>query len=195
MHKTSETARLRTAAPVCKPARFYRGCLGVTALLLTSTLLGCGTAPRARTITVSQLEAAPRVPQMQTARALATNPDALRALCTPLGARLGLLQIHSHAEWDSLRKVVPHLGSCPDLHLGMLVGLACWAGTPISAHWPIRIEDVRVCDGAGIVTGEFSGGTYLPDGAAFIELAQVPGLATVLVVDVDGTRFYPDSGD
>ena len=39
---------------------------------------------------------------------------------------------------------------------------------------------------------DFEGGSFLPDGTTFLEAAQYDGLAAVLIVDVNGTRFYPE---
>ncbi len=74
----------------------------------------------------------------------------------------------------------------------MLVGIACWAGTPIDGGWPIQLETVRVQSGGGLLNAKFNGGSYLPDGTARLETDYVKGLATVLVVDIDGTSFYPE---
>jgi hypothetical protein len=120
------------------------------------------------------------------------DPLPLRELCIPLGPRLGLIQIRSARQWDLLARAAPQLGQCPDFSRGILVGLICWAGTPLDGHWPIRLDSVQVRDGAGLVHADFRGGTYLPDGVAFLEIAHVPGLATVLVVNVNGATFYPE---
>jgi hypothetical protein len=74
----------------------------------------------------------------------------------------------------------------------MVVGLACWAGTPLDGQWPIDIACVRVHGGAGIVQARFIGGTFQPDGTAVLVTAHVPGLAAVLAADVNGTTFCPE---
>ena len=72
-----------------------------------------------------------------------------------------------------------------------MVGIACWAGEPVDGTWPVRVEGVRVQRGGGLVDATFRGGTYLPDGAAYIETAYVVGLRDVLGVQVNGTLFQP----
>jgi len=117
--------------------------------------------------------------------------QAVRELCTPLGSRLGLLQIRSPGEWERLASAVPAIGQPPDLRRGMLVGLVCWAGTPADGHWPVRIDAIRACGGDGIVEASFLGGSYLPDGTGFIETAYADGVHRVLAIEVDGVVFRP----
>lgn len=142
-------------------------------------------------ITMDTLENAPPVATTAVQHAVIADPTALRELCTPLGPRLGLIQVRSVAEWTRLTRLAPHLGPPPDFRTGMLIGLASWAGTPLDGRWPVHINKVRVHDGAGLVTGAFEGGSYLPDGTAVMETAHVQGLAAVLAVDLNGTTFYP----
>jgi hypothetical protein len=49
-----------------------------------------------------------------------------------------------------------------------------------------------VTDGGGLVNATFAAGSYLPDGTGYAETAYVDGLYAVLVVDVNGTSFYPE---
>ena len=151
----------------------------------------CTAPSKPRTITMAALESAPPVLSTDVRHVVVANPAALRDLCMPLGTRLGLLQIRSAAEWERVARVAPQIGSRPDLRNGTLIGLACWAGTPVDGRWPVHIDAIRIHDGAGLVTAVFEGGTYLPDGTAVIETAHVPGLAIVLAVDLNGTTFYP----
>ena len=138
------------------------------------------------------MEKAPAATAIAYEHIVVADPLPLRELCIPLGPRLGLIQIRSTRQWELLARAAPQLGQCPDLSRGILVGLICWAGTPLDGHWPIRLDSVQVRDGAGLVRADFRGGTYLPDGVAFLEIAYIPGLATVLVVNVNGATFYPE---
>jgi len=124
-----------------------------------------------------------------TLRAVVTDSHALRRLCTPLGPRLGLIEVRSPAEWRRLRELAPGLGACPDLARGTVVGIACWAGEPVDGAWPIRVEGVRMWQGAALVDATFRGGTFLPDGAAYLEAFYVAGLRDVLGVHFNGTLF------
>lgn len=160
-------------------------------LLLAAWLPACTGGPSAVTVTLEDLEAAVPVAITDTRRVYVSDPAVLHDLCTPLGSRLGLLQIHRTADWERLSAAAPELGPCPDLRSGSVIGLACWAGTPVSGHWPIRIDAVHLHRGAGLLEARFVGGTYLPDGAAVLETAHVRGLHTLLVANINGSLFCP----
>jgi hypothetical protein len=164
----------------------------VIAALLAAAAGGCYRA--SRTVALATLETAPRAVPVHCKQVIATNPAGLRALCVPLGPRLGLIQVRAPQEWRQLAEQAPELGAPPDLQTGIVIGLVSFAGSAVDGGWPIQIESVRVYEGAGLVYADFHGGTYLPDGTVRCEIAQVPGLRTVLVVDVDGTTFIPEQG-
>ena len=188
MDRPRSCTRVRTAGTLCKrPAGPTRLLLQLAALTVLSA---CSLPSDPKTITMTALESAPLAAISGTERITVSDPAALRQLCKPLGPRLGLLQVRSAGEWDRLVHVAPQLGPRPDSGPGMLVGLACWAGTPVDGRWPVHIDAVRVCEGAGLLIAEFVGGSYLPDGTARLETAHVSDLAAVLVVDVNGTTFY-----
>ena len=188
--------RVRTGRTLCKPPARRGPDNQPLRLLLTVVvalmLPACRSVSAPRTITLAALEQAPTATATTYEHVVVANPQPLRALCTPLGPRLGLVQIRSAQQWALLAQAAPHLRPCPDLRRGILVGLVCWAGTPVDGHWPIRIDGVQVREGAGLVRADFRGGTYLPDGVTFLETAHVPGLAVVLAVDVNGATFYPE---
>lgn len=191
-----KTASLRTGETECKlrcapPGGRARRALRLAAAAAAAAA-GCTTAPPVRTIGLDELETASPVAATDFSRALVPDGPALRELCTPLGPRLGLLQIGSREQWLALARIVPRLGPCPNFSRGMIVGVACWAGLPADGRWPLRIEGIRVCRGGGLVSATFEPGTYLPDGTAYLETAYVDGLRTVLAVDINGTSFYPD---
>ena len=110
----------------------------------------------------------------------------------PLGSRLALCQVRTPDDWAALQAHHPGLGPCPDLQNGTVVGLASRVGQPLSGRWPLRIEHAQVSGGAILLTAHFEGGTYLPDGTTYLDLAYVPHGQQVLVVDINGVRYYLD---
>jgi hypothetical protein len=198
MHKSCRTTSVRTASSQCKPqgrsaALIILGAAqviaGLAALILFSA---CAGREAPRIITLDELENAPQAAAVETRHLVVSDPSSLRDLCRPLGPRLGLLQVRTPDEWRRLAGIAPQIGPCPDFRAGILIGLACWAGTPVDGHWPLRIDAVRLHDGAALVEADFRGGTYLPDTETCLEIAHVAGAVTVLAVDVNGTKFFPD---
>ena len=171
-----------------------RAVRGLLVLILSGAgvLSACGTHARARVVSVRALEAAPPIEPTVTRRALVSDPAQLRELCFPLGRRLGLVQIRSAEQWATLQRCAPELGPPPDFDEGIVVGLASHAGLPLDGTWPIHLQSVRIHQGAGFATGRFEGGSFLPDGTTYLETAQFDGLGAVLMVEVNGARFYPD---
>jgi hypothetical protein len=165
--------------------------IGLAALV---SLAGCALQPPTKTVTLTALETAPAEPLPAAQRLVASDSAALRSLCTPLGPRLGLLQVRSADDWRLYRQVVTAKQKCPDLQLGSVVGIVCWAGTPLDGQWPVSVEAVQVEEGGGLLKARFHGGTYQPDGIAYLETGYVPGLRSVLVVNVNGTSFFPQDG-
>jgi hypothetical protein len=188
--------RVRPLQTVCKLSGTRTAARGHTllaALFTLAPLSACTLSTPVRVVTLDSLEAAPAEPIIGAERHLVGNAAALRPLCTALGPRLGLVQIRSRQDWRMLYELAPTLGPCPDLRAGTLVGIACWAGTPVDGEWPVELESIRVQAGGGLLKVHFCGGTYWPDGTACLVTDYVRGLASVLVVDVDGTSFYPDN--
>jgi hypothetical protein len=151
----------------------------------------CSIQPAHRRVTIDALEMAPRLCPKSPHRAIVSDRRALDELCYPLAGRLGLLQVHSPDGWSRLLRVAPRLGPCPDFSRGMVVGLVSWAGLPLDGEWPVALEGVRCYHGAGLVTARFQSGSYLPDGTTYLEAAFVEELEAVLILDVNGVRFYP----
>jgi hypothetical protein len=166
--------------------------MGVVLVTVGAGVLACTYNRGPRTVTLSSLESAPVQPISGAGRHLVADSEALKSMCTPLGPRLGLLQVRTVRDWELLRAAVPNAGPRPDLSRGMLVGVACWAGTPVNGAWPIELESIQVRSGGGLLKASFEGGTYLPDGTARLETDYVTGLQAVLAVDVNGTSFYPE---
>lgn len=197
MHKHGQDASLRTAWTLGKDAGHaspHKRCpwLPLLAAATACLLSACHLGPREKTVRLADLEHAPPAVLARPQRVGISDPEALRELCSPLGPRLGLLQVRSVADWNRLARIAPALGRCPDLQCGIVIGLACWAGTPLDGRWSIHIAAVRVHDGAGLIQAEFQGGTFQPDGTAILETAHVPGLAAVLAAEVNGTTFCPE---
>ncbi|MBU0641134.1 MAG: hypothetical protein KKB50_19925 [Planctomycetes bacterium] len=156
------------------------------------TVGACSMRPATRTVSVRALRQAPVVTPSDYRHAILSDTTAIDDLHWPLGERLGLLQVRNQAEWRRLTAVAPELGSPPDFERGMVIGLLSRAGVPLNDCWPIDLDVVRVHGGAGLVSGRFCPGTYFPDGTAYLETAYVEGLVTVLIVDINGVRFYPE---
>lgn len=207
MRKRRGFVSVRGAASLCKPADTVastrpavipaknRGRSRATAwpaFAAFALLATCCAAPAPRTITFRELESAPSAPLERISRGYASDPAALRRLCTPLGPRLGYVHVRSKPQWERLAAAVPSLGSCPDLRHGTLVALVAWNGAAIDDHFPIHIESIRLVQGGGLVTARFHGGTYHPDGTVCVATALAPGLATILAFDVNGVCFFPD---
>jgi hypothetical protein len=181
--------------PESTSRRGRRG-LRVSLLLIglagSATLSACGLRPHRRAIDIHALETAAAVEPRLVRQAIVSDVSALDKLYHRLGPRLGLFQIRTAEQWEALRRHAPELGPSPDLTRGIAVGLASHAGLPVDGAWPIHLETVRVHDGIGFALGHFQGGSFLPDGTTYLEAAQFDGLAAVVMVEVNGTRFYPE---
>ncbi|HMQ17111.1 MAG TPA: hypothetical protein PKC49_14165 [Phycisphaerae bacterium] len=179
------------AAPHVRRVRFRAAarlaCAGVAALTL-----GSCAAPAWRSVRSEDLDAAPEAAASQVWHVRLTDPARIVSQSRPLSRRMALVQVRTCADWQALAEAAPQLGPCPELGRGMVVGLMYFGGTPLGGgEWPLELSTVRVFDGAGLVEAHFTGGSFLADGAGYVHLAQVDGLRAVLIVDVDGTRFYP----
>jgi hypothetical protein len=174
--------------------RFSRKAGRAAGTLLLSALTACSACSlrSGPVVSARSLENAPQTRPKMIRRAIVSPAADLQACYRPLGPRLGLIQIRSASDWEKLRAAAPELGPCPDLSQGMVIGLLCHAGQPVNGRWPIHLQAIRNYQGAGFATGEFEGGTYLPDDTTYIEIAQFTDLRGVLMVDIDGTRFYPE---
>jgi hypothetical protein len=191
MHKNCGKPSLSRFTRLCKRIRGPHAAprAAALALLLLAATAGCNRP--GRTITLSTLENAPAAVPVRNEQRIVTNPAALQSLCVSLAPRLALLQVRNAADWRRLNAAVPNLGPTPDFRTGMVVGLVSHSGTPLGDDWPVRVGLVHIADGAGLIEGEVHGGTYLPDGTAYAEIAHVPGLRAVLAVELNGTTFIP----
>lgn len=173
------------------PIQGCKRAAATTALALTIALTSCSSPGVLHRVSEPRLEAAPQADTRGLGRAVVTNVAPLERLYQPLGQRMGLCQVRTPADWDALRRAIPILGRSPDLSRGMAIAVVSRVGSPLSGEWPVSVESVRVVEGGGYVCANFEGGTYLPDGVSYVELAYVGGLTDVLMVDVNGVRFYP----
>ncbi|MBK9119000.1 MAG: hypothetical protein IPM18_05260 [Phycisphaerales bacterium] len=175
----------RRATPVetCGPRRVTLGCAAVVTLVVA----GCA-APPTRTVALGTLRAAPAQP-CENRFAVASDPVGLRALCRPLGERFGVFEIRSRQDWNALLRVVPELGLRLPWSREAVVAIACWDGTPLDGGWPVELRSFRLHEGLGLVSAQFHGGTFMPDGTARVVVAPVPGLRRLLAVEVGGTVY------
>lgn len=185
-------------------------CLSLT--LCAGSLLAVASCAATREVVVrlDDLERSPHQPIRSIGRLVASDPRQLARLTTPLGPRAGLVQVRTPEDWRRLARAVSLPIDPPDLENGMVVGLSCVAGLPLDAdaqtlgpsaaaegrtalvdEWPLLLRHARTVDGGGMLEAEFRGGTYLVDGTTFLDLAYIPRMRSVLVVDVNGLRFYP----
>ncbi len=166
--------------------------MALIAALLVAWLPAACSLARPRIVTLTELETAPPIRAESLGHAVLTDPQALGTLYHPLTARLGYAQVRSPAEWARLARAAPGLRPPGDLDTGIVIALVSRAGLPLDGKWPIQVDAARVSHGAGLLTGEFRGGTFLPDGTTCLDVAYFPGLAGVLVVDITGARFFTD---
>ncbi len=121
----------------------------------------------------------------------AADAQILRQLCRPLERGLGLIEIRDRLHWAALTHAAPGLGPCPDLTRGSAVCLASWLGERIDGSPPAQIDSVQVHRGAAKVSATFVGGNYHPVAAGFVDVVYVPRLREVLVVEINGTPYFP----
>src|SRR5512143_772800 len=99
MYNSSRTGSLRNAVALGKVASPAGGrqqtsvIVGALAILAGGLLPACRLVPTTRAIRLTDLEQAPRVTVPAGQRITVADPTALHELCTPLGPRLGLLQV------------------------------------------------------------------------------------------------------
>lgn len=172
-----------------RPAARQRAAPGRVCLALAATLLAsCRPAARSG-VSAEALENSLPAPHVELGRAAVADLGALRPMMVRLGDRMGLIVVRSPRQWAALVAAAPALRAHAPPQFGCVVCLLSWTGTPLSGRFPSAIRAVHVADGAAIVIADFEAGTYLPDGAAYIDAVLAPGVRDVLAVDVGGTRF------
>jgi hypothetical protein len=165
--------------------------VATTLVCVVPAIVSCSASVNMRSISEPALEIAPEAATRDLGRAVVTNPAPLQRLFQPLGQRMGICQIRTPADWDALRRAIPALGPAPDLSHGAAIAVISRAGQPLNGNWPVSVDSVRVSQGGGYVSANFEGGTYLPDGSNYVQIEHVYGMTDVLIVDVNGVRFYP----
>jgi hypothetical protein len=190
----ADTPAARRAGPVALQVRWVRVAgrgLWVVGFAGLLALNACSNRAPIRTVRLHTLEAAAPLHSQARARVIVSDAARLAGIYHPLGERLGLIQVRTAAQWARLAALAPGLGTCPDLKSGAVVGVASRVGLPLDGHWPVHVQAVRGYEGAGYLVADFNGGSYLPDTTTYLETVYVPDLAAVLVVEVNGVRFYP----
>ncbi len=159
---------------------------------LTMTGLACSAPGPARVVSAVELSEAARAATLPAGRSVVTDVSRLQPLLTRVAPELGVIQVRTPADWELLRSVAPALGPPPALEHGMVVGLVSLLGRPLGVDFPIEIHAVRVLDRAGCVSGTLTPGTFFPDALAFVDTAYVPDLHAVVMMEVNGIRYYPE---
>lgn len=172
-------------------ARFrYCWLLGLAGVLLPLSGVSCGSSHGPR-LTTQELTAAPVAPMEVPQFGPLSDIPSLGSIYTPLGPRLGLVQVSTAREWQRLRAAAPWLLDEPHWETGSFVGMVSHAGQPLDDDPPIKLRYVRVLEGAGLVLGDFSSGSYLPDGSAYLTGTYVSGLKQVLLIEISDVRYRP----
>lgn len=175
-----------------RPRRRSQVC--ATAAAMACVLLntsGCRIGARVELIELESLENGSRLEPHALGLALVSDVAALEEAFQPLGPRLGLVRVRSSVGWERLREIAPTLADQPDFRHGLAVGVISRCGEPLDGVWPIEVDEARLFQGAVYLTVDFHSGTYLADGAAYLDMVYIPDGTDVLVVEVNGVRFYP----
>lgn len=188
----------------CGPGKAAGSRCGAKALGCHALLLGCAgllalsacSAPGVtRTIQLQSLERGASAEITPLGHAILSDPDQLAFARQPLGRRMAVYQIRSAAEFAKLQAIAPNLTDCPDFTRGIAVAVASEIGTPLHGHWPVTLESARMVDGAGLIRARFEGGNYLLDAATYVDVVYITGVTDVLVVEINGIRYFPGSED
>lgn len=158
-------------------------------------LSACSTRVGIRTIQLQTLERGDQAEITMLGRAILTDPTQLGFARQELGRRMAVYQIRNPDDWAMLRAVAPDLADCPDLANGIAIAVASGIGTPLHGAWPVALESASAVDGAALVRVRFEGGNYLPDATTYIDVGYIRGVTDVLVVEINGVRFFPDSNE
>lgn len=162
----------------------------ILSVFFTLSSVSCSPSQRHQ-LTSQELAAAPVAPTEIPQFGPLSDRNELGSIYTQLGPRLGLVQVRTAAEWQRLLSVAPWLVDEPHWGTGSFVGLVSFAGQPLDGDPPVKLRYVRLLDGAGLVLGDFSSGTYLPDGSAYLTGTYVPGLRDVLLIEISDVRYRP----
>lgn len=103
-----------------------------------------------------------------------------------------LVLITNEAMWSAVtsRCHLPGEPARVDFSQGAVVGLIANVGESASMTWPVALQTARVLRGEASLDFAFSVGLYYPvKTAGYMELAYVPGLRTVRLVQVGRRSF------
>ena len=187
------------SSPECKPSRAarratrsgawaLRACVPATVLLQISA---CTLSAPTRTISLSDLESAPLVPVERLGRTIVADVDATEAMYTSLAPRLGIYRVLTPEQWRAFQGAARISAPVISSGRGTIIGIVSRAGRPLAGGWPIRVEQVRVVDGAALVTARFASGSYLPDGLSYVDTVYVDEPIVVLALEINDVRYYP----
>lgn len=182
-HGPRESASLRSRALVV---------LLVAALHL---IPACAANWNQRVVTLAELRASPAQASLCARRAVVFDLAPLADLLRPVTPRVSLIDIDSRGAWQRVRTLAPDLGPCPDLSRGRICILAAQLGDPLDGAWPLTIDAGRLRHGAALLSARTSPGTYFATSATYLQAAQFPNLAAVVIVEINGQRYTPgDAG-
>lgn len=180
--------------------RLRRRALPIAALLLawlSLAAVGCsGSGP-----------AAPAVGEVPAWQLASAQPSSIRplgrcrvdvnrqipaSLITPLCEEFSLVLVSDEPSWSMLcsRCYLTPAPRTLDFANGAVVGLIADVGECASRDWPTQLQVARVLDGEGWLEFSFTGGIFYPvKTAGYLDLAYVPGLKSVQMVQVGRRSF------
>ncbi|RMF79053.1 MAG: hypothetical protein D6744_09465 [Planctomycetota bacterium] len=152
----------------------------------------CTLSTPVRTIRLSDLESAPLAPMQRLGHAVVGTSPQVDDMYTPLAPRLGFVRAQTPQDWLALSEAARLHAAPSEYRNGTIIGVVSRSGRPLDGGWPIRIEQVRVTEGAALVTARFESGSYLPDGVSYADLVYVDEPVTVLALEINDVRYYPE---
>ncbi len=123
------------------------------------------------------------------------DPAALAAQAQTLSPRLSVLQIRDRRTWSAVAAAIPAAAAEPDFTHGCVVGLISRAGRPLNGNAPLALSEVVDFGDVACLSGQFRGGSFLPDGSAYLALAWAETRSPLLSADIDGQVFVIDPPD
>lgn len=166
--------------------------LRTAALSMALLVFACSAPPRVVTIHLADLEAGRDAEWTCIGRFVVGDRETLETISRPICDNLRLVQVRSDADWRRLVEAIPALGN-RKWDGRPVFGVCSEFGTPLNGVWPLMVTGLRRHDGAGWLSTELAVGTFLPDRMLLAELVACEGVSAVLVVEVNGVRYYPES--
>lgn len=163
---------------------------GVLLVAVATTIPSCTTGAAPGRIRPEALEISAEAPLNERIRAIVCDPDRVAPLLLSISDRIAYLEIRTDREWEALAAGCSDIGPRPDFSSGVFLAVVSRIGQPVDGAWPCRLESVRVQSGFGLVSASLHAGTYLPDGMACLEGVFVAGLRRVVMVDLNGERYF-----